>query len=118
MCARKEEIDSWKCFTNLMEGETLGTDPRVPGVVLAVVEDLAIEIFVGIIAGLLVDAVESALGQKQGETVGLFLLFLELLSRRLPGGGTARRRTNANGRLRVIATVDRRCRLAIQLLHK
>lgn len=47
-----------------MEGEALGTDPRMLGVVLAVVEDLAIKIFVSVIAGLLVDAVKSALGQK------------------------------------------------------
>lgn len=49
-------------FTNLVEGETLWTDPRVLGVVLAVMENLAVEILVSVVAGLLVDAIESALG--------------------------------------------------------
>lgn len=62
-----------------MEGETLGTDPGVLGVVLAVVEDLAIEILVSVVTGLFVDAVESALWQKKAETIGLLLLFLEFL---------------------------------------
>lgn len=48
--------------TNLMEGETLWTDPRVLGIVLAVMENLAVEILISIVAGLLVDAIESALG--------------------------------------------------------
>lgn len=49
-------------MTNLVEGETLRTNPRVLGVVLAVMEDLAVEVLVGVVAGLLVDAIESALG--------------------------------------------------------
>lgn len=94
-------------FADLMEGETLGTDPRVFGVVLAIVEDLAVEILVSVIAGLFVDAVESALGQKQGETIGLLLLLFKLL---LGGWSSSRRSalvgTNANC-LRIVASVDR-----------
>jgi len=45
-----------------MEGEALRADPRMLSVVLAVMEDLAIEVLVGVVAGLLVDAIESALG--------------------------------------------------------
>lgn len=106
-----------------MEGEALGADPGVLGVVLTIVEDLAVEILVGVVAGLLVDAIESALGKKKAETIGLLLLLLELL---LGGrvraelglsapGGIARRGTYADG-LSVIAVVYRcRRRLAIQL---
>lgn len=56
---KKEDI----CVsTNLMEGEALRADPRMLGVVLAVMEDLAVEVLVGVVAGLLVDAIESTLG--------------------------------------------------------
>lgn len=112
-------------FTDLVEGEALGADPRVLGVVLAIVEDLAVEILVGVVARLLVDAIESALGKKKAETIGFLLLLLELLldgpvrtELGLPApGGIARRRTHANG-LSVIAGVYR-CRrwLTIQLQY-
>jgi len=48
-----------------MEGETFGTNPGMLGIVLAIMEDLAVQIFVSIVASLLVDAIESALGQKK-----------------------------------------------------
>jgi len=48
-----------------MEGETLGTNPGVLGVVLAIMEDLAVQIFISIVASLLINAIESALGQKK-----------------------------------------------------
>lgn len=89
-----------------MEGETLGTDPGVLGVVLTIVEDFAVEILVSIIAGLLVDAVKSALRQKQGKTVRFLLFLFKLL---LGGWSSSRRstlvRANANC-LSIIASVD------------
>jgi len=100
-----------------MEGEALGTDPRVFCIVLTIMEDFAIEIFIGIITGLLVDAVKSALGQKKTETIGLFLFFLKFLLRRpvgsvlelaATGTTTARWRTDADSRL--IIAVYRSCR--------
>lgn len=106
-----------------MEGEALGTNPRVSRIVLAIMEDFAIEIFIGVITGLLVDAVKSALGQKKTEAIGLFLFFLKFLLRRpigsvleLAATGSARWRTDADSRL--IITVYRSLRwLAIQLRY-
>jgi len=105
-----------------MEGEALGTDPRVSRIVLAIMEDFAVEIFIGVITGLLVDAVKSALGQKKTETIGLFLFFLEfLLRRRRPVGSvlelaatasTTRWRSDADSRL-IIAVYRSCCWLAI-----
>lgn len=45
----------------LMESKSLGTDPRVLGIVLAVMENFAIKVFVGVISGLLANAIEFAL---------------------------------------------------------
>lgn len=89
-----------------MEGKTLGTDPGVLGIILAIVEDLTVKILVSVIASLLVDTIKSALGQKQSETIRLLFLLFEFLL----GGPSSRRsalvRTNANC-LRIIASVDR-----------
>lgn len=106
-----------------MEGETLRTDPGVSCIVLTIMEDFAIEIFIGIITGLLVDAVKSALGQKKTEAIGLFLFFLDLLLCRPVGSilelaatGISRWRTDADCRL-IIAVYWSCCRLAIYLWY-
>lgn len=62
-----------------MEEEALRADPRVPGVVLTVVEDLTVETLVGVVPGVASVTLELALGQEDGQTVGLFLLLLQLL---------------------------------------
>lgn len=74
------------------------------GVVLTIMEDLAVEVLVSIVAGLLVDAIKSALGKKKTETIRFLLLLLEFflggpirpaeLGLSTPG---ARWRTNADG---------------------
>lgn len=58
-----------------MESEAFRADPGVLDVVLAVVEHLAVELLVRVVAGVLVDAVELGLLQQRGQAVGLFLLF-------------------------------------------
>lgn len=62
-----------------MEEEALRTDPGVPGVVLAVVEDLAVETLVGVVPGVASVTLKLTLRQENGQTVGLFLLFFQLL---------------------------------------
>lgn len=57
-----------------MEEEALRADPGVPGVVLAVVEDLAVESLVGVVPGVASVTLELTLRQEDGQTVGLFLL--------------------------------------------
>lgn len=57
-----------------MEEEALRADPRVLGVVLAVMEDFAVQSIVSIIAGFLAIAVEFGLGKQQAQSVGLLLL--------------------------------------------
>lgn len=66
-----------------MECETLRTDPRVFHVVLAVMEYFTAELLVGVVSGVLADAVELGLLQQLGETVGLFFLFFFLLFQQL-----------------------------------
>lgn len=62
-----------------MESETLRTDPRVFHVVLAVMEHFTVELLVGVVSGVLADAVELGLLQQLGEAVRLFPLFFFLL---------------------------------------
>ena len=69
---RKLEFES----VYLVEGETFGADPRVLGVIVTVVEDLAVKVLVGVVAGLFADAVEFALGQQEAQTIGFLLLLL------------------------------------------
>lgn len=57
-----------------MEGESLRADPGVLDAVLAVVEHLAVELGVCVVAGLLSHAVELGLLEQLGQTVGLLLL--------------------------------------------
>lgn len=61
---------------DLVEGEALRTYPGVAGVVLAVVENLAVQLLIGVVARLLAHAVELALGQQQAQPVRLLLLQL------------------------------------------
>lgn len=62
-----------------MERESLRTDPGVLDIVLAVVEDLAVELLIGIIAAVLADTVELALLQQCRQAVGFFFLFFQLV---------------------------------------
>jgi hypothetical protein len=65
--------------TYLVEQESLGTYPGVPGVVLAVVEHLAVQTLVCIVACLLRGAVELGLRQQQCQPIWLLVLLFKLL---------------------------------------
>ena len=52
-------------YTYLVEQETVGTDPRVPGVVLAVVKHFTVKPVIGIVARLLAGTVKLGLRQQQ-----------------------------------------------------
>lgn len=62
-----------------METEAVGADPGVFDIVVTVVEHLAVELFVGIVAGLFAHAVELGLLQQLRETIGLLLFLLLFL---------------------------------------
>ena len=49
--------------THLVERESIGADPRVLHIVLAVMEDLAIQLFISIVSSLFVHTVELGLLQ-------------------------------------------------------
>lgn len=66
-----------KC-TCLVEDESLGADPRVPGVVLTIVEHFTVEPVICVVACLLGGAVELGLRQQQSQAIWLLFLLLEL----------------------------------------
>lgn len=52
-------------LTHLVESKTFRTDPRVLRVLVAIVEDFAVQILVGVVSGVLVGAVELGVRQQQ-----------------------------------------------------
>ena len=65
--------------TCLVEQESVRTDPRVPGVVLAVMEHFTVQSVISIVAGLFAGTVKFGLGQQQGQAVWLLFFLLKLL---------------------------------------
>lgn len=60
-----------------MECESFWTDPRMFRIFMTIVEDLAMQIFVGIISSLFSNTVEFALRKKKRQTIWFLFLFLD-----------------------------------------
>lgn len=65
--------------TYLVESESIWADPRMLHAVLAVMEDFAVQLLVGVVTGLLLGAVELGLLQQGRQTVWFLLLFFQLV---------------------------------------
>lgn len=63
----------------LVERESIGADPGMLHVILTIMEHLAVELFISIVAALLANAVELGLLEQGGEAVGFLLLLIQLL---------------------------------------